>query len=163
MILRTLGLTVLALAVAGCSRTGEISLDGGVGISAVRSPCPHVAVPAGTGDITLFDPPASRESTAIDVVAVMTNVATVCDESGPDIATTVTFDVLARRRDTATARDVTLPYFVTLVRGGSSVVDVLSSMVMLVVVGGGPVVVAVSLFEVDSSPGSVVWSASSLP
>lgn len=122
MILRTLGLTVLALAVAGCSRTGEISLDGGVGISAVRSPCPHVAVPAGTGDITLFDPPASRESTAIDVVAVMTNVATVCDESGPDIATTVTFDVLARRRDTATARDVTLPYFVTLVRGGSSVV-----------------------------------------
>jgi hypothetical protein len=34
----------------------------------------------------------------------------------------VTFDIRARRTRTEAARDVTLPYFITVVRGGSAVV-----------------------------------------
>ena len=107
---------------AGCAKTGEIETQGGVGITSLRSPCPRVGVPAGTGDVTLFNPPASREATAIDVNAVMTNVASTCDDSGEQVITTVTFDVFARRASADGPRDVTFPYFITVVRGGSSVI-----------------------------------------
>ncbi|WP_066797493.1 hypothetical protein [Sphingomonas soli] len=110
---------MILLAAGGCSRTGEIT-DGG--ITALRSACPRVGVPAGTGDVTQFDPPASRDAAAIDVVATLTNVTSTCDEAGEQIVTTVNFDVLATRRDAAGPRDVSLPYFITVVRGGTNVV-----------------------------------------
>jgi hypothetical protein len=109
---------LILLAAGGCAKTGEIT-EGG--ISAVRSACPRVGVPAGTGDVTLFDPANSREAQAIDVVATLTNVQSTCDDAGEQVLTNVTFDVLGRRRDAGPARDVTLPYFITVVRGGSSV------------------------------------------
>nr|WP_245841490.1 hypothetical protein [Sphingomonas lenta] len=108
-----------ALILAGCARTGEIDATGG--ISAVRSACPTVGVAAGTGDITLFDPPTSREQSAIDVTAVITNVRSTCNDTGDQIATTVTFDVLGRRTRTDAPREVTLPYYIAIVRGGSNV------------------------------------------
>lgn len=109
---------LILLAAGGCSRTGEIA-EGG--ITAVRSACPHVGVPAGTGDVTLFNPATSRDASAIDVTAVLTNLQSTCDESGSQVLTNVTFDVLARRAQPGPARDVTLPYFITVVRGGTSV------------------------------------------
>ena len=112
----------IALLLAGCSQTGEIDTRGGIGITSLRSPCPRVGVPAGTGDVTLFNPPASREAQAIDVNAVMTNVVSSCDDSGEQVITTVTFDVYARRASADGPRDVTLPYFITVVRGGTSVI-----------------------------------------
>jgi hypothetical protein len=87
----------------------------------VRSACPHIGVPAGTGDVTLFNPANSREASAIDVTAVLTNVQSTCDETGPQIMANVSFDVLARRNQPGPARDVTLPYFITVVRGGTNV------------------------------------------
>ena len=110
---------LVLLAAGGCARTGEIT-EGG--ISAVRSACPRVGVTAGTGDITLFNPPASREALAIDVTATLTNLQSTCVDSTDPINTTVTFDVLARRTQPGPARDVTLPYYLAVVRGGSSVV-----------------------------------------
>ena len=108
-----------ALPLAACARTGEIDATGG--ISAVRSACPTVGVAAGTGDITVFDPPASREQSAIDVSATITNLRSTCDEAGEQIATTLTFDVLARRARGDGARQVVLPYYIAVVRGGSAV------------------------------------------
>jgi hypothetical protein len=110
---------LILLAMGGCSRVGEITQGG---ISALRSACPRVGVPAGTGDITQFDPPASREAKAIDVVATLTNVTSTCDEAGEQIVTTINFEVLGSRRDASAPRDVSLPYFITVVRGGTSVV-----------------------------------------
>lgn len=113
-------IALLAL-LGGCVKAGDIDLSSGVGITAVRSACPLVGVPAGTGDITLFDPATSRDSSAIDVVANISNVRSTCDDSGADVLTTVTFDVRARRTRAQGARDVTLPYFITVVRGGNAV------------------------------------------
>ena len=111
------------LALGACSRTGELDPTGGIRVA--RSPCPAVGVPAYTGDVTLFDPPSSRDARAIDVTATITNLRTTCDdvEGSADVVTTTTFDVLARRRDTAAAREVILPYFVTVMRGGNVVVS----------------------------------------
>ena len=122
MSFRKLALPMMILALAGCSREGELNVAGGVGITTLRSPCPHVAVPAATGDVTLFDPPAGRTAEAIDVVAVLTNLKSTCDDATDQVLTSVTFDVQARRASAEGARDVRVPYFVTLVRAGNSVV-----------------------------------------
>jgi len=45
-----------------------------------------------------------------------------CDATGEFINTTITFDVQARRRDSQSARDVILPYFVSVVQGNTNVV-----------------------------------------
>jgi len=118
---RAIAPLALVLIAGGCAKSGDISVDGGVGISAVRSVCPVVGVPAGTGDITIFDPATSRDASAIDVVANITNVRGACNDAGADVTSTVTFDVRARRSNTEAPRDVTLPYFISIVRGGTQV------------------------------------------
>ena len=110
---------LLAFALAGCAREGDIQTGG---ILSTYTACPPVAIAAPTGDVTLFNPPASRDASAIDVVAQITNVRSNCNESGEYIVTEVTFDVQAQRRDGRGARDVVLPYFATVVQGGTNVV-----------------------------------------
>jgi hypothetical protein len=118
---RLLAVTAAVAALAGCKSEGDIVLDQGVGITALRTVCPAVGIPDYTGDVTLFRG-NSRTSDAIDVVAVMTNVRSTCDDSSDRVYTEASFDVLARRTDTRGARTVEIPYFSTVMRGGSAVV-----------------------------------------
>lgn len=111
-----------ATGLAGCATQGDIVVEQGVGITALRSVCPAVGVPDFTGNVTLFNPADARTADAIDVTAALTNVRSQCDDSGAEVYSTATFDVLAQRRDTRGARTVTLPYYSTVVRGGSSVI-----------------------------------------
>jgi hypothetical protein len=116
---KLLPLAVFAL-LSACARDGEIDETGGIAIT--RSACPALAVPAQTGDITLFDPPASKEARAIDVTANITNLKLACGDQGEDVVAEATFDVEARRSNASGARQVVLPYFTTVVRGGNTVV-----------------------------------------
>lgn len=111
-----------SLALSACARDGDLVLDSGVGVTATRTGCPIVAVPDGTGDITLFNPASSRDAAAIDVVANVTNVRSTCENSGAKIYSEAQFEVRARRSSPAGARSVTLPYFSSVVQGGSAVV-----------------------------------------
>jgi hypothetical protein len=113
---------IVAATLAGCSREGDLDIGAGVGVNVTRSGCPAVAVPDGTGDITLFNPADSQDASAIDVVASITNIRPTCSESGEKIFSQASFDVQARRSDTQGSRTVTLPYFTTVVQGGSAVV-----------------------------------------
>lgn len=110
---------MVALALAGCSQRGEIDASGGV--IAVRSACPMAAIPTYTGDVTLFSPAQSRDASAIDVVANITDLRSTCADGDP-LYTEANFVVNARRSDASAARQVTLPYFATVMRGGSAVV-----------------------------------------
>ncbi len=114
------GLALLGL--AGCAEKNQLVVDTGVGVTSSLSACPNTAIPEHTGDVTVFNPPSSRDAAAIDVVATITNVRPACDETGAEIYATATFDVLARRSDNRGARTVTLPYFSTIMRGGNTVV-----------------------------------------
>ena len=114
--------TAVAATLVGCARAGDIVVEQGVGITALRSVCPAVGVPDFTGDVTLFNPAGARTADAIDVSASLTNVRSTCDDSGNEVYSTATFDVLAQRRDARGARTVTLPYYSTVVRGGNAVV-----------------------------------------
>ena len=110
---------LLSLGLLGCAQEGDILQTG---ILTTYTACPPVAIPAPTGDITLFDPATSRDASAIDVVAHITNLRGTCDESGEYIVSNATFEVHGQRRDNRGARDVVLPYFATVVQGGDNVV-----------------------------------------
>ena len=97
---------LLSLGLLGCARQGDIYETG---ILTTYTACPAVSIPAPAGDITLFDPPASRDAAAIDVVATITNLRQTCDETGEYIVTNATFDVHAQRRDNRGAREVAVP------------------------------------------------------
>jgi len=113
----------IAAALAGCRGTGDLVVDEGVGVTAVRSACPAVGVADYTGDVTLFRTPGVTTADNIDLVGALTNVRSTCNEAGEKVYTAATFDVLARRTDTRGARQVELPYFVTVLRGGSAVIS----------------------------------------
>jgi len=116
---RRLTALALVLIATACSREGEIA-EGGIYIT--RSACPQVGVPAATGDITLFNPSNRTDASAIDVSAAITNVRSTCDETGANIVSIVTFDVVGTRRDVARERQVVLPYFSVAMQAGTTVV-----------------------------------------
>jgi len=116
---RRLTALALVLLTTACSREGELT---GGGIYITRSACPQVGVPAATGDITLFNPANRTDAAALDVSAAITNVRATCDETGANVVSTATFDVVATRRDAGEARTVVLPYFTVAMQGGSQVV-----------------------------------------
>ena len=120
---KALTVGIVAAALAGCSREGDLDVGAGVGVNVTRSGCPTVAVPDGTGDVTIFNPASSQDADAIDIVATVTNVRTTCNESGEKIYAQASFDVQARRSDANGSRTVTLPYFNTVVQGGSAVIS----------------------------------------
>ena len=120
MKLRLAALTAVTL-LSACRHAGDITAENGGGIYAVRSACPIAGVPAGTGDITLFNPPSSTDSRAIDVTAAITDVRATCQDSGNDVVSTATFTIVALRRDTGPARQVVLPYFDVALQAGTNV------------------------------------------
>ena len=123
MSLRLAAMLMMGAALAGCKTDGELVVDQGVGITAIRTVCPAVGVPDYTGDITTFRVPGDASAANLDVTAAITNLRSTCDESAGDrIYTNATFDVLARRSDTRGARQVILPYYSVVLRGGTSVV-----------------------------------------
>ena len=117
MKLRYVPLIILALLPA-CAQNKEL-VQGGVYTR--RDPCPIPGIPAGTGDITLFDPANSITAAALDVSATITNLRATCHEEGDQLVSTLSFDVVATRRDPTQARQVVLPYFDVVLRAGSEV------------------------------------------
>jgi hypothetical protein len=115
---RSFLLVSLILATTACSNGKSIE-DGGVYTR--RTLCPQVAIPAGTGDITLFDPAGRTDAAALDVVATITNVRSTCSEATDPIVSAATFDVVATRRDSGAARTVVLPYFDIAMQAGTEV------------------------------------------
>ena len=120
---RLISAIALAAALAGCAREGELVITEGVGVTSVLSSCPAVGIPDFTGNVTQFRVPGDKTAGNIDLTASITNLRTTCDETGEKVYSNATFDVYARRTDTNGARTVTLPYFSTVMRGGTAVVS----------------------------------------
>lgn len=116
-----LSASILAAALAGCSTEGELVVGDGVGISAIRTACPSVGIPDYTGDVTVFRQAGDRSAANVDFTAAMTNLRSNCSDSAENVYTEATFDVLVSRNDARGARTVTVPYFSTVLQGGSAV------------------------------------------
>ncbi len=124
MMLRARTLMALsALAVlSACSNKGELVIDQGVGIASVLTLCPAVGIPDYTGDITTFRGD-DRTVAGLDMSAAMTDLRSVCNDTADKVYSEASFTVNGRRTDTRGARTVEVPYFVTVLRGGSAVVS----------------------------------------
>ena len=121
--IRLLAAAGLGLTMAGCAGPGDLVIDqAGAGITALRTVCPAVGIPDYTGNVTLFRSETSRTTADLDVTAAMTDLSSTCNETGEKVYSEATFTVAARRADTRGARQVQLPYFSTVLRGGSAVV-----------------------------------------
>lgn len=107
-------LGIAALALAGCDRNPLI---------VKRSPCPAVAVPYYTNDLTLFYPGSAPDAANIDLVATITNVRETCVESATKLTGASRYDVIVRRSDFTGPRSVQVPVFATVVQGGNLVVS----------------------------------------
>ena len=112
---------VAVILLGGCRHAGDLTTENGGGVYAVRTACPIAGIPAGTGDVTLFDPPGSTDATAIDVTAAITDLRATCQDSGADVVSTATFTIVGLRRDAGPARQVVLPYFDVALRGGQTI------------------------------------------
>lgn len=146
---------LMPLLLVGCTREGELTT---AGVMTTRTACPVVAIPAATGDVTLFDPPTSRDASAIDIEASMTNVRNTCSDSGDKIVASTTFEVQAQRRDAAAAREVVIPYFATVVQGSNNVVSKSVGRVALRFEAG-----SYRASATGSATGSINRSAATLP
>lgn len=124
MMHRARAFTAVALvaALGACSQEGELVIDEGVGIASVMTLCPSVGIPDYTGDITTFRVPGDTTVGSLDVTAAMTDLRSTCNDSSEKVYSEATFTVNARRADVRGSRTVELPYFVTVLRGGSAVV-----------------------------------------
>lgn len=120
MKLRLAALLSLSL-LSACRHAGDLTAENGGGVYALRSDCPIAGVPAGTGDVTLFNPSGSTDSRAIDVTAAITDVRAACQDAGNDVVSTATFTIVGLRRQAGPARQVVLPYFDVALRGGSTI------------------------------------------
>lgn len=126
--LRPLPLAASLLALAACGNQ-EIIEDGGVRV--VRSACPAVAIPAETGDVTVFRAPGATNASDIDVTAYITKLRASCGENSGQIISTATYEVYGVRPTPGPARDVVLPTFATVIQGGTNIVAKRQSAVRL--------------------------------
>lgn len=120
---RALAALGMVAMLAACSKQGDLVIDQGVGVTSVLSLCPAVGIPDYTGDVTTFSNPADTTAASLDVTAAMTDLRATCNDTSDRIYSEASFTVNARRSDTRGSRTVSLPYFVTVVRGGSTVVS----------------------------------------
>ena len=115
---------VIGLALVSCGRRDVITAgENGVGLLVNRTACPAVATPVNTNEITLFDPRSSREASAIDTLAVISNIRSTCSDTDDRIQTIASFEVSARRSNPVGARQIVLPYFATVMRGNGQIVS----------------------------------------
>jgi hypothetical protein len=113
---RAAGLILAAGLLASCARDPLV---------VNRTACPAVAVLQHAGQATLFREGAvlsERDARDIDLVASITNLRAACADGDGDIASSVTFDVVAVRADATAPRTVDLPIFLAVVRSGDQLV-----------------------------------------
>ncbi len=117
-----LGLAATALALSGCNKNP---------LKVKRSACPAVAIPTYTGSVTRFDPAQSRDASAIELTAQITDLVGGCTEGTEFLTTDVSFTVTAQRRQAGPAKQVYLPIFVSMAQGGNVLVSKQLTGVML--------------------------------
>lgn len=120
--IRTLTALTAVTALAACAGEGDLVVDQGVGITSVLTTCPSVGIPDYLGDVTLFSGAGNPTQGNLDVSASITNLRSTCNDTSEKVYSEATFDVHARRANTAGARTVMLPYFVTVLQAGRAVV-----------------------------------------
>jgi hypothetical protein len=105
-----------SLALAGCGSGNPLEVT--------RTSCPAVAVVKYANSYTQFAPGSNFSSRGIEMTAQMGDVSISCKESAGKISVSnISFEMSAARASATTASDVNVPYFVTIIQDGTTILS----------------------------------------
>ncbi len=104
----------LPLYLAACSSGNPLEVR--------RTSCPALAVPKHTGTLTRFAGPGRFDVQDVQITASINQLSDVCVEDANAVHTSVSFNILATRPAKGPSAAVELPYFVTIVKDGETLI-----------------------------------------
>jgi hypothetical protein len=114
MMIKTLSIILLACGLAGCSSGNPLEVR--------RTSCPAIAVPKHTGMLTRFAGAGRYDAQDVQLTATISQLSDNCQEDGAGVSTAVAFNIVAMRPAKGPADAVQLPYFITVVKDGETLI-----------------------------------------
>lgn len=111
---KRLPLLTLPLLLVGCASGNPLEVR--------RTSCPALSVPTYTGTLTRFSQAGRYDAQDVQMVASIAELKDNCAENADGVNTAVSFNIMASRPDKGPAQSVQLPYFITVVKDGETVI-----------------------------------------
>jgi hypothetical protein len=112
--IKIISLIVLPLLLAACGSTNPLEVR--------RTSCPALSVPMHTGSLTRFDQAGRFDTQDVRLVASIAQLSDNCVENDNGVNTAVSFTINASRSAKGSAESVQLPYFITVVKDGETLI-----------------------------------------
>jgi hypothetical protein len=112
LILMAIGLTT---ALSGCKSNNPLLIT--------RTSCPAVAVVKYANNYAQFAPGSNYSAGGLELTAQMGDVRVACQDKGGAPVSTISFEVSAARATAAGASQATVPYFVTVIEEGTTILS----------------------------------------
>jgi hypothetical protein len=87
-----------------------------------RTSCPAISVPMHTGTLTRFAQAGRYDTQDVGLVATIGQLSDNCVENANGVNTAVSFNIMATRPEKGPATAVQLPYFITVVKDGDTLI-----------------------------------------
>jgi hypothetical protein len=111
---KQLTLIALPLFLAACGSGNPLEVR--------RTSCPAVAVPKHTGTITRFAQAGRYDTQDVQLVAAIGQLDANCEETDSGVRTALSFNIVATRPAKGPAAAAQLPYFITVVKDGETLI-----------------------------------------
>ncbi len=111
---KLLPLLTLPLLLVGCASGNPLEVR--------RTSCPALSVPTYTGTLTRFSQAGRFDTQDVQMVASIGQLSDNCAENANGVNTAVSFNIMASRPDKGPAQSVQLPYFITVIKDGETVI-----------------------------------------
>jgi hypothetical protein len=111
---KLLPLLTLPLLLVGCASGNPLEVR--------RTSCPALSVPTYTGTLTRFSQAGRYDAQDVQMVASIGELSDNCAENADGVNTAVSFKITATRPDKGPAQSVQLPYFITVLKDGETVI-----------------------------------------
>jgi hypothetical protein len=112
--IKLLPLIALPLLLAGCASTNPLEVR--------RTSCPALSVPMHTGSLTHFSQAGRFDTQDVRLTATISQLSDNCAENANGVNTAVSFTINATRPTKGAADSVQLPYFITVVKDGETLI-----------------------------------------
>jgi hypothetical protein len=111
---KLLPLLTLPLLLVGCASGNPLEVR--------RTSCPALSVPTHTGTLTRFSQAGRFDTQDVQTVATIGQLSNNCVENASGANSAVSFNIMATRPAKGPAQSVQLPYFITVLKDGETVI-----------------------------------------
>jgi hypothetical protein len=111
---KILSCMALPLVLSACASSNPLEVR--------RTSCPALSVPKHTGSLTRFSQAGRFDTQDVRLVATIVQLSDTCIENANGVNTAVSFTISAVRPTKGAADSVQLPYFITVVKDGETLI-----------------------------------------